>query len=358
MKKIAISSTNFIGFGAFMLCLLLFSYCRQENSLLIDVPAEKSNLEIGEKIAAFEARLHSGVSATDRDNNLMPVNDAVWHIEALINARYAHADKPFEYASVKTDTFSLAVDANGNLSSSTLSSFFTRAKERTANNLAEIVIPEKHIVLVDVRSISGGTSIGQLFEVTSVIGFSEKTPPIPAPCDGIQNPPFTSGDDWWFGFKRGKCCLTGFNGSDAAEELEKKLNARYPLPSGHSYFTDLETTFIDPNNYQNPNANGNDPLHFYLLYNRGNPTAPQWHQPTLRINPEDMNWYYCNWWKVIGDIRPVNKNFVSINIKGDATTTYTTTLHWGWVTYGVSHQCISDSPCDIKYPNCPETTCF
>jgi hypothetical protein len=355
MKKIMISNKMAL-FSASVLMLLLLSYCQHKPPVSVEDTTER--LQTNEKITAFALRLNSSNSGVvDRNEEPMSVSDAVWNTEALMNARYAHADKPFEYTSVKIDTVSVAVNAEGKLTTSALSSFFDQTKENTKDNLTEVSVTTKHIVLVDVRSIGNNGLSGHLFEITSVIGYSEKTPPTPAPCDGNQTPPFTSGDDWWWAFKAGKCCLAGFVGSDAAEELEKKLNARYPLPSGHSFFTDLETKFIDPQNYPNPNSGGNL-LRYYLLYRRTNPTAPTWHQPTLCITPEDMNWYYCNWWEVIGNERPQGKDFSSINVRGDATSSLITTVHWGWITYGKSNQCISDDPCDIKYPNCPETFCF
>ena len=234
-----------------------------------------------------------------------------------------------------------------------LANAYEIARQKLANYY-ESISTSKHVVVVDIRDLGNRSASARIFEVTSFLGVGTKVGSPPSPCDGFSTDPFGATDDWWWGFNAGKCCLPVYN-SDAAEEIEKVINSRYPLPTGHTYFTDVETKTIIPDDYPNSTGDPADILHAYLIFRRHNPTHPTWHQPTVCINPADMNWYYCNWWDIIGQCKPSGKDFVSVDIIGDATSTWTTCVHRGWIIYGTSINCTVNEPCPPNSPVCSPT---
>jgi hypothetical protein len=54
-------------------------------------------------------------------------------------------------------------------------------------------------------------------------------------------------DYWYYGQLSGKCDpYSGQEGTDAAEQIQGKVNMRKSLPIGHRYFIDIKNVFCDP----------------------------------------------------------------------------------------------------------------
>ncbi len=335
--------------------LFLLEACQSKSPLHEQEAYEDENIVNKiEKIHRFDEFIKSTENGvTSREEEYMTVSNAVWNIEALLNARHAHADKPFLTSNIRLDTIEVGL-SHGQIAGSELSTAYQQAWQKLSDNFSSVSSTSKHVVLIDVKDLGDSPRSTRLLQITSFIGFGVKTGRPPSPCDGLSTNPFGETDFWWWGFDAGMCCA-GAQSSDAAEKIEQALNNRYPLPVGHTYFTDIEEKWIIPDNYPNSDPLA-DALHFYLVFQRYNPTHPSWHQPTLCINPEDMNWYYCNWWTIIGQCKPAGKDFASVNILGDATSTFTTCLHRGWIYYGTSINCTVNEPCP-PYPNCTTYLC-
>jgi len=77
--------------------------------LFPDEQEESDSKEVSDKRAKIHrfAELLESIEqgqVLSRDGETKTVEETVWNIEALLNARYAHADKPFLTSSVKRDT--------------------------------------------------------------------------------------------------------------------------------------------------------------------------------------------------------------------------------------------------------------
>jgi hypothetical protein len=124
-------------------------------------------------------------------------------------------------------------------------------------------------------------------------------------------------DYWYYGNLQGKCDGSGQGvGSDAAEQIQYKVNMRRSLPAGHSYFTGIKNVFCDPSTDEikfdgtticeegslvNPNDpypwnNINDML---LFINYGYPEYNNFHNC---IPPDEMNFSLNGLEEIVYDI--------------------------------------------------------
>ena len=74
------------------------------------------DVEIIKKIKDFKAlldKIHSGT--LPENSNEMTVNDAVWNVEALLNAQYCTADAPFKESFSGNGTIAVPLNTSGNL---------------------------------------------------------------------------------------------------------------------------------------------------------------------------------------------------------------------------------------------------
>jgi hypothetical protein len=307
---------------------------------------ETNQVEIKRRIQVFLELISSEKEqVTYRDGDNFTFSEGEWNIEALLNAQYAHSDKSFIGIKRFSDTLALT-NTGTDFTVQQIGDAYDLVAAALIDQYWTVADSSKHLILVDIKDLGVFLNNKRLFAVTSLIGLnSGANSGVVAQCDGTNSLPFGQTDFWWWGFDFGSCCEGGGEVSDAAEEIEKKINQRNQLPNGHAYFTGIESKYIYPEDYPNPNAN--DDNHLYLLLYRGNPSGLPKYAPTNCIIPEDMNWYYCNWWDVINDCKPVGKTFISIDMKGDATTSYTTILHWADIQYGVSVTCLEPGPCSI-----------
>jgi hypothetical protein len=309
-----------------------------------------------EKIHAFDDLLTSyfNGSTLERDDIEFTADEAVWNIEALMNAKYAHSDKPFLNSITKTEIILLERE-NDKFNITKVANAYQTIHSKVKNQFESISANEKHILLIDVND-KGGQGTSRILEITSLYGEGESESKLSSWCDGFQTEPFGSGISWWWGLNKGQCCIPN-SSSDAAREIGKVINHRYQLPVGHTYFTDIEYVNIYAEDYVNPDPNADDNHHTLIYRRHNNGGTNHWDETNLCLGQADMNWYYCNTWTVINQNIPAGKDFSHINLRGDATTSQQTTVHLGEIYYGTSINCTSTAPCPPNDPVCPILFC-
>ena len=263
------------------------------------------------KILAFEkelAALSSGQESIQTGE--MPTNDVVWNIEALLNARYADADKPFKSTSIEKTVIRIPRNANNAVDKSNLPTAVENARQKIASHWNTISTENKHIVLVDI-SIVEVESVDLLLSITNVMGF-----------DTPEAEPFT--EAWRWGLKEGKCTDRTLRIA-ADEKLTEAINLRYPKAGAGwlGFFTDIETFQEFPGSHSNPakafqpQNNMRDFL-FFEISSQFSPT-PAAFEIAKCISVADMNWYYNNYFNFISSEKQRRgKDFSTIEIQGDA----------------------------------------
>ncbi len=312
-------------------------------------PKPVQNDDVYAKLRAFEEKIRSYQTNTSlRDASTMPVSQVVWNIEAYLNAAYGHSDKPFADQRVQQDSFRVSV-TNGEVNGADVLSTLASAKGLVIEQYRKVSSGGKHIVFVDIASKAISASQLQ-FTVSSFIGLNSLQ---------VRTDPYTSTDNWKFGFKLGRCNGTRV-GEDAATRLNEELNVRYIVPPTvinpvHMYFTDIDFVFITALNLETPN-DVDDNIRDKLLY------FSTEHLPdnfSTCVGFQDMNWYYNNIYNLVSNtspsgIRPSGKYFVSSELEADAISRdfKSTLFHKGLIGFGIPHFCWVSSPCD------PMLDCF
>jgi hypothetical protein len=159
--------------------------------------------------------------------------------------------------------------------------------------------------------------------------------------------------EWYWGLLMGRGDGAFIGESDAAEEIEKMIHRRKGTLPPNSYYTDVETVYVEAEDFINPNDPiPNDNMYDFLMFrNLDNGFLPNV-QALLTV--EEMNFYLLGTEYVIytvepDGLKPNGKNFVSADFVGDlfyGPNYESLRFHLGWVQYGVLHT-NSQPPSDL-----------
>ncbi len=308
-----------------MITLFLFSNCQKDirmaetESKINSTSTSKSATLYNPKVSPdndaiiTKIRLFAGLlekierkgSLATRSSETMSADSVVWNIEALMNARYADADKPFKNSFVKTEVIKIPM-TDGMVDYNALPAAVEETRQKIANHYTSIN-GDKHIIAIDL-AVSPIESLNLTLEVTSVIGEGEP-----------ESDPFGAGDDWIWGAELGRCNPRVSNGKDAAIRIQEELNKRFPNPNvlsgGRGFFIDeVNVPFAASDDVSNRNPNDNpvrDNIRDFLLYWTDSEIAN--FDPLKCLNPDDMNWYYGNTYSFIStQLTLTGKSFIAV----------------------------------------------
>ena len=337
-----------------IITLFLFSSCQKDitmaetESKINNTSTSKGTTLYNPKVSAdndaiiTKIRLFAGLlekierkgSLTARSSETMSADSVVWNIEALMNARYADAGKPFKNSFVKTEVIKVPM-TDGMVDYNALPAAVEATRQKIANHYSS-VSGEKYVIAVDI-AVSPIESLDLTLEVTSVIGEGEP-----------ESEPFGVGDNWIWGSNYGKCSNIDVThqSSDAAIQLKDKLNIRYPNPNNQGtsrgiFIDEVSITFSADTSNTNRNTNDvMDNKRDYLLYLTDSKIANFDYKDCL--NYDDMNWYYNNYYSYISTKTQIaNKSFILIpfmesnihaHIEDGINRSWQ--LHWGTIQLG------------------------
>lgn len=349
--------------------VLLFFSCAKEELTTIETNVEtqtanQSNLplfnqmqtneteaeKVRSKIRQFRERLKAAADGNVLDKNAgtLTIEEAIWNIEAVLNATYADADVPFEKLAIQTSNIVIPT-ANGYVSDMEAFNAVTAASAKLAEHYNAIASTYKHPIVIDVE-LEATANDEITISMKSII--TEEPPTTITPVGGCNI--FNNTNDYWsWGWDQGRCNnLSGGQGIDAADVLATQLNARIPNPVNTLYFTGVTTTALEPGNYPNPNnATANDDYRDFLMFYCHINTLSQFGC----LSPDDMRFYYCSMYDVINQEIPAGESFISIDMWDDyglSTGNYPL-MHRGELTFGTAILC----PCPPCPPGTPTLLC-
>lgn len=303
-----------------------------------------------DRVVDVYERMHQDPNEPNYREGVMDltVEEGVWGIEALMNIYFSEANITVDNISISEVVFTVPIVDN-KISNADLTNAYMIAWQDLLDNYNSRNWANKQTIYVDL-SIESVTSNEAQIKAVSVVGnVSEETNLTTSPdCDDVD-PVFVEGEDWLAGYAagEGKCDET-MPGSNAAEELEKKLNYFYPLahpivspyPNAvyHVGFFDIETIWeIDPIIYEYLNETDDTPWdneRDYLMYVTTS-GYPNFFTPDC-LDHDDMNWYYCKMWGIIENLIPLGREFINVDVEAGAYFTGgTTRVHRMDLSHGI-----------------------
>ena len=291
---------------------------RQQNS-------DSYSQQIMKRIEAFQKQ----VTGHFKDGTMMPLDTAVWNLEALLTNYGGYPDSASQNFLLKKAHFTLPVDVNGLVSMNNVQTVYQQMVDTITAQLNDISGNVKFLKFSDVQQDS---VVGNTAYITSNNGYGQGY------ILGLYEP---FHDDWIWGTLNnpdqppysGNCSGTDFS-SDGSNEIQYRLN--HPIAvSNASGYTDLETQEAVGLDFMESDGT-------YRIYWDDTHTINK----CLTIN--DLTYYLTQAYDIVNTtddpnttekegIRPFGKSFISINILDDmivAPNNYPF-LHHYYATYGI-----------------------
>lgn len=245
---------TYFGFAIVIATSMIVYSCQKEQSG-IDMPTDQTGQSF--KDAQLEKRIISFRDKIDliRENptlksgsDPMDVDSAVWYIEATSNLTYG--DASFETEEFIVDSAFIEVPVtNGQILWADVQAAYDQVVDSLSEHNANITANQKQLIVADI-SLKESDDNTATFEVTSGFG-----------TDGTSG--FGNDYPWYWGWELGRCDGSGLGvGADAADKIAYLANMLIPVPSGNSYYTDVEYVW---KSYWDVPTN-NNPYGDYLLF--------------------------------------------------------------------------------------------
>jgi hypothetical protein len=270
------------------LLVIVIPSCQKEMATVEQTTEESFSKKI-ENMDQYLTDFKAKMSNPLKSGEMLNMEDARWHLSALLNFSYADAKTHYEFFSV--DTFYTTIPLSDQLVSiNDLNDAFTVLSDFVISAYYAIESEEKTIIIAEVGIESTDNPETEVWVVLTM-GYN---PPYLGPSFGET--------DWWYwgvgghdGFGLGKCGeYEGESvGLDASVVLTSKAMISIPVPIGRVYYTDEVTFEVHPSDYPvpiNEHPFGRRSLIYweYLL-----PSQP----PPLEnacLCPDEMNYYLNN----------------------------------------------------------------
>lgn len=307
------------------LLVIVIPSCQKEMATVEQTTEESFSKKI-ENMDQYLTDFKAKMSNPLKSGEMLNLEDARWHLSALLNFSYADAKTHYEFFSV--DTFYTTVPLSNQLVSiNDLNDAFTVLSDFVISAYYAIESEDKTIIIAEVGIESTDNPETEVWVVLTM-GYN---PPYLGPAFGET--------DWWYwgfgghyGTGPGKCGEYEGEGvgSDASVELTNKAMMSIPIPSGRVYYTDQITFYIHPEDYSVSPEDHPFGRHS-LLFMEFPPVEP-W-----CLCPDEMN-YYLNNIKFIlmPDLRPAGKDIIKYFVESDWLHEIVY-VHFAHFTFGIPH---------------------
>ena len=320
--------------------VLIFSACKKESSNKItqtsnqEIYWTQEDIEIQNQILEFQDKVKNN---NFKSGEQMTLENAIWYLEALLNYNYSNPDSSFVNLTVDT-TFEFNMLVNNE----TVAEAAFDMEEHIVDFLNAMPNSIKFMVASDVSIKSNEFKDGtKTITITSGYG-----------SEYIHNPscytPFGENDYWQHGFDWGGCETNTATSSDAAKEIQYKINnpnCQLIDPTNNTYVINLNPISISADWYPAQNYD-NDNWLDYLMYYEDDAIDNNGIIKYIDgcLEPEEMNFYLQGTLDVI-QIELANLQllypdddleFVYLQLQGDIIVPLgiTTWLHTAEITYG------------------------
>lgn len=279
--------------------------------------------QLEKKILSFKSKIDQirSTPSLKTGNEPMPLDSAIWYIEATSN--YTYGDGGSQLESFVVDSSFIEVPmSNGEVLWSDVQVAYDQVIDSLSAHNDEITASEKQLIVADI-SLKEVDENNAVLEVTS--GFGTDT----QDC-GLG---LTNSTSWYWGWEQGRCDGSSLGvGCDASNKIAQLSNYEVSQPIGSTgiYIDPYIVWHIDP--FQVPTSQ--NPYGDYMLF-LGYESASN--HPCLST---DEIGYYKNALLQIGEMyRPAGVYRSIINYKLDDTSlgggSTTTVVHLATITYGV-----------------------
>ncbi|MBI9033280.1 MAG: hypothetical protein JEZ03_02300 [Bacteroidales bacterium] len=316
----------------------------QTNQNQTEQQINAEDMALIQKIEAFKASLNQKSTLS------LGVDDALWNIEAAMNYTYGAAEIALNDVDHYKFIIEVPTDANGLIEMEDVSNAYNEVLAQVSGHYHSIEADEKNLLMVDLtlfveeeKGLKSSPSVK--YEVTSAVNSTKSTTTIG----------FDETDYWYYGQgnnnNNGGYCDGPYQGlstnSDAAEEIQKKINKYKAVPTtGRYWYSETEEVPTFAFDYPNPNDQiPGDNIQDYLMFH-----STSWASTFTCINPTNMNFYlngtkyivyhYNN--ETIPGARPEGKHFISIDVVPEiAMLGQGYPLHSAYINYGILHTSIN-----------------
>lgn len=304
--------TSRILMGALALVMVAVAIiaCTKEKEMSSETVENIEMVSREDDMNAYLKQFKERMQSASRGDETLSMEDARWHLEAVLNYTYGDAGLPF--SDIQCDTFYYKLPAqNEEITFAQLNQAFIEFSESVEESYADCSLPGKSVLAIQTRfeseSKDGDISVRSILS----IGGSSNT----------INMWFDSTDywnEWYYDFGDGYIEAGGKCGpyvgehpeSGAPLELTRKLNLRIPAYGcvhGSVYFTDIEPIELRPYGYGNFIYDEGSPCHYKLYYRNEDPHEPWASNPGGCICPDDMNYYLSKGPELINHYCPSGK---------------------------------------------------
>ncbi|MFA5478011.1 MAG: hypothetical protein WC271_15060, partial [Bacteroidales bacterium] len=310
----------------------IYSCSKQEQTKPTTTEISQSDADIlmENKIRAFKSKMEFlRENPSYKSGESMSVDSAVWYMEAASN--YTYADGASAFNKAISDTFSIVFDAiNGTVFLNDVVEAYDDMIQNLSAAYQALPDENKHLVANDV-TLTGIDATNVTFSIDAVFGLD---------IDGTAN---VFNHEWYWGLLMGRGDGAYLGISDAAEEIEKMIHKRKGTLPAYSYYSDIDSIYVDPEFFLNPNDPfPNDNMYDMLMFwNMDDGMMPNVHD---LLSVDEMNFYLGGISTIIyslepDGVRPNGKNFISVDLVGDFVYGNNGSLRWhtGWVKYGILH---------------------
>ncbi|MBI9033328.1 MAG: hypothetical protein JEZ03_02540 [Bacteroidales bacterium] len=315
--------------------------CKKEQMQTNEKQTEQqaNDMVLIQKIEAFKASLNQKSTLS------LGVDDALWNIEAAMNYTYGVAEIALNDVDHYKFTVEVPADANGQIAMEDVSNAYNEVLAQVSGHYHSIEADEKNLLMVDLtlfveeeEDLKSSPTIK--YEVTSAVNSTKTLTPMG----------FGENDYWYYGegYMNGGGYCDGPNvgqntDSDAAEQIEKRINMYKAVPTSRYWYSDEEVqyrTAFDFTNFNDPISGDN--YHEYLMY-QSNINLPN---GFTCIAPVDMTFFHQGTKHVVyhydnetnPGARPVGKDFIEVDLWGDFVLDNSGNyLHAGNFSYGILH---------------------
>ena len=195
------------------------------------------------RIYAFQ-ELRDDINSGAKSGESMTLEELRDNIDLTFNFEHSQHAIPFDYATL--DTFYVRmpqVDANGNVSAADAITTYNAFETSLEHLLANVEDDSNLAKNFSIKFPEAGAKSGDDIEVVFTRG-----------TEGTSYPwfaPFEEGDDYYWGYKLGRCDQGLSGRTDAANELTKKIHNNSPAAVYDTYYSPYKIEYVKFTPYYN-----------------------------------------------------------------------------------------------------------
>lgn len=269
-------------------------------------------------MSAYLKKFKEKMQSASKGDEAMSLEDARWHLEAVLN--YTYGDAGHQTTEIQCDTFYYELPTDGSeVTLARLNEAFMALSQNVENAYADCDLPEKSILSI-LTMFENDSKDGDFVVQTilTVRGFV----PIPMWFDSTDY-----WNEWYYDYgdgnieAGGKCGPYVGNCSESGAPLELTRKLNYHIPDnecafGGGYYTDEGDVVLSCYSYSSIYPYDDfvydeySPCHYKLYYRNEDPHEPWASNPGGCISPEDMNYYLSKAPELVNHYTPTGKVFI------------------------------------------------